>query len=304
MRNSIALFLFVFFCFFSCKKEEAPPSNPYENVNYNNGTNEDPSLDPNSIQGLHKNILFPRCANPGCHDGTFEPDYRTVESSYSTLVYQPVNMVTLDSAQLFSYRVIPHNTGDSWLIERLTTTTSDYMPSNSTRLSQTEIDHFKTWINNGCPDINGNLPQKPDLQPNVVGYVSFDSLFQRLDTVRLDNIIINPFIVRQGSNMTIAFVALDTADGSSSVDPGLFTLKQIQCTTVKDDYSNAQTFNANFYYTQGNAWFVPVNTSAWSTGTTVYFRVVINDGNHSSNSIFPRYESIDYYKTLYAFYIQ
>jgi hypothetical protein len=27
------------------------------------------------------------CANSGCHDGTFEPDFRTLEGSYNTLLF-------------------------------------------------------------------------------------------------------------------------------------------------------------------------------------------------------------------------
>lgn len=298
------LLLIAVFAVYSCSKEDPAPANPFDSINYGDTNVQNVTLDPNSIQGLHKNILLPRCANPGCHDGSFEPDFRTVESSYSTLVYHPVNMVTLDSAKIYSYRAIPNNTDDSWLIERLTTTTSDYMPSNSTRLTNQQIDQFRAWINNGCRDMNGNLPQKPDLQPNVVAYVAVDSAFQRIDTSRVGGIFVNPFIVRQGMNMTIAFVALDTADGTSAVDPSMFTVKQIQFTTVKDDYSNPVTINASMYLSNFSAWLVNVPTAQWATGTTVYFRIVVNDGNHTTNSVFPRFESIDYYKTLYAFLVQ
>ncbi|MBP6657110.1 MAG: hypothetical protein KA284_04590, partial [Bacteroidia bacterium] len=87
--------------FFACKKDEVP-ENPYDKVDYSTNTNPDPNPDPNSIQGLYKNIFQPKCANPGCHDGTFEPDFRTIESAYSTLVYQSVNKTTLDSVKLFT----------------------------------------------------------------------------------------------------------------------------------------------------------------------------------------------------------
>ncbi len=300
----LSVFVLFLLVVYSCKKEDPAPKNPYDSVDYSHPNSTDQPLDPNSIAGLHKNILFPVCANPGCHDGTFEPDFRTVESAYTTLVYHPVNKVTLDSVKIFSNRVIPHNIADSWLIERLTTLTSDYMPSNGEKLSQTQIDHFKTWINNGCPDINGNLPVKPDLQPNIVAYIAIDSVNNRLDTARLNGFPFNPFVVRLGVNMTIAFIALDTADGSSAVDPGQFTVKQIQFSTNKNDFTSATTINAFFYLIQYSAWLVSVPTSSWSSGTTVYFRIVVNDGNHVANSVFPRNESIDYYKTLYAFYLQ
>src|SRR5881392_1918465 len=74
-----------------CKKEPVPLVNPYDGVNYKIDSASQAVPDPNSIVGLHKNIFSTRCALPGCHDGTFEPDYRTVQSTFSTLVYQPVN---------------------------------------------------------------------------------------------------------------------------------------------------------------------------------------------------------------------
>ena len=85
---TIAFVLLITATFFSCKKEDQAPANPYDSVDYSTNTNADPNPDPNSIQGLYKNIFQPRCANPGCHDGTFEPDYRTVQSTYTTLVYK------------------------------------------------------------------------------------------------------------------------------------------------------------------------------------------------------------------------
>ena len=60
---------------------------------------------------------MPYCANSGCHDGNFEPDFRTVESSYSTLVYQPV--VKNNDNQTYEYRVVPGNSAQSILYARL-----------------------------------------------------------------------------------------------------------------------------------------------------------------------------------------
>ncbi|MBP6333987.1 MAG: hypothetical protein KA444_00845, partial [Bacteroidia bacterium] len=259
--------------------------------------------DPNSIAGLHKNIFFPKCANPGCHDGTFEPDYRTIESSYATLVYQPVNKVTLDSVKIYSTRVVPNNTLDSWIIERLTTSTTEYMPSNAVRLSTAEIDNVKNWINDGCRDMNGNVAVKPNLQPNIVGYVALDSVNTRLDTSRLGGLPLNPFLVNSGSTMTIAFVATDTADGSAATDPGNFTVKEIRFSLDKNNFSGSINIQAVSYISAFNAWLVTVPVTSWPVGSTVYFRIYVNDGFHSVNSEFPRFESMDYYKTLYAFYV-
>jgi hypothetical protein len=293
----------VMFLFIACSKEELP-ENPYDRVDYSTSGNPLAEPDPNSIAGLHKNILFPKCANPGCHDGTFEPDFRTIESSYATLVYQPVNKLTLDSVKIYSQRVIPNNVADSWLTERLVTSTTEYMPSNATRLTMTEIDHFKNWINNGCKDMNGNVAVKPNLQPNIIGYFAADSVNSRIDTSRLGGNPINPFLVDQGMTMTMAFIATDTADGSDATDPGDFTVKQIRFSTDKNNFSGSMAINATIYIATFNAWLVTVPVTSWAPGTTVYFRIYVNDGHHTSNAEFPRNESLDYFKTLYSFYVQ
>ncbi|MCB0617591.1 MAG: hypothetical protein KDC43_21545, partial [Saprospiraceae bacterium] len=60
----------------------------------------------------------PTCANSGCHDGTFEPDFRTVQSTFHTLVNHPI--VKNDPQGTFSVRVKPGDVGASLLIARLT----------------------------------------------------------------------------------------------------------------------------------------------------------------------------------------
>lgn len=290
--------------FNSCKKEEAP-KNPYDDVDYSNGAISDSTPDPNSITGLHKNIFSKRCANPGCHDGTFEPDFRTVQSTYSTLVYMSVNKLTVDSVNYFSARVIPGDFQHSFLYERITTSTSDYMPSNSSRLSLSDIDHVKSWIMNGAKDLNGNSPQKPNLPPSVIGYIASDISFVRIDTIRLGGIGSNPFIAPSNSIFYLPFLALDTADGSAATDPAFFTIHKIKFSTNKDDFSSALTINCTWLspipYT---FWQATVNTSQWNVGSLVYFRIYLNDGFQLSEAEFPRNNSFEYYKTYYAFIIQ
>jgi hypothetical protein len=297
------IFLLAMAAIYSCTKESLP-ENPYDDVDYSQSGNNAAEPDPNTITGLHKNILFPKCANPGCHDGTFEPDFRTVESSYYTLVYQPVNKFTVDSLSFFSQRVIPNNTADSWLIERLTTSTTEYMPSNAVRLSNGEIDNFKNWINGGCKDMNGNVAVKPNLHPNIIGYVALDSVNTRLDTSRLNGNPLNPFLVNHGSTINIAFVATDTADGNEATDPADFTVKKIHFSTDKNNFTGSSSVNASVYFAPFNTWIASVPITSWAPGTTVYFRIYVNDGMHSTNSEFPRNESMDYFKTLYSFYVQ
>ena len=201
---------------------------------------------------------------------------------------------------------MPNNIADSWLIERLTTQTSEYMPSNGVRLSNSDIDHVKNWINAGCPDVNGILPVKPNLQPNIIGYVAVDSLTStRLDTNRVNNFPLNPFIVNAGTTMRILFLATDTADGTDGTDPSAFTVKEIHFSLDKNNFNSARIIPSFFYLSLYKAWLVDVPGNIWPAGTTVYFRIYVNDGNHPGvNSEFPRDKSFDYYKTLYAFYVQ
>ena len=111
--KKILLFLVLILCF-SCKEE----INPFEFDNNSNSINDTTYfLEPTSFSALHHNIFSTTCANSGCHDGTFEPDFRTIESSYNSLVYQPP--IKNDNNNSFNYRVDPGNSLQSVLYHRL-----------------------------------------------------------------------------------------------------------------------------------------------------------------------------------------
>jgi len=304
LKYFVYAYSLVAFLFVGCTKTEEEV-NPYDSVDYGTTSETDSVLDPASFAGLHKNIFSKKCANPGCHDGTFEPDFRTVQSSYSTLVYQNVNKSTLDSLSFFTLRVIPNDYQKSFLFERLVTQTSDYMPSNSVRLSAQEIDYVKTWIQNGARDMFGAAPVKPNLPPNILGYIAYNSSFVRIDTARVGGFFYNPFIVPANSTIYMPFLALDTADGASATDPSLFTTHRFKFSTNKDNFSGATTVNAAWNVPLAlNVWILTLNTSQWASGTTVYFRIYVNDGFQAVDMEFPRNSSLDYYKNNYAFIVQ
>ena len=305
MRYAGCIYLILALWYFGGCKEEDTPANPYTTEENNPPSVQEP--DPNSITGLHKNIFSVRCANPGCHDGTFEPDFRTVQSSWSTLVYMNVNKLTVDSVSYFNYRVVPFDTAASFIIERLTTPTSDYMPSNGIRLSAQEIGHVQNWIMNGAKDPAGNVPVKPNLPPNVLGYIAVNSSFARLDTIRVDGVSYNPFIAPANAVMYIPFSALDTADGTAATDPANFTVSRIRFSdnADPDNFSSAISVNATWMSPiPFGVWQVTVNTSQWISGTTVYFRIYVNDGFQVTDTEFPRNASPVFYKSYYAFTIQ
>jgi len=147
----------------SCTKVD--PANPYDALGDppDDDDNPLPNLDPNTIQGLHQNIFSPTCANSGCHDGSFEPDFRTVESSYNTLVNHTV--VKNDSLSPYAARVVPGDPDGSMLIRRLTADLpnssgimplivdpgSDWIPNKVAYIA-----NIRTWITNGAKDMFGN----------------------------------------------------------------------------------------------------------------------------------------------------
>jgi hypothetical protein len=175
MRLSLLFFLMLI-GFSSCKKEEKV--NPYD-LPENKAPEPNPpgaGADPNTIAGLHANMFAPTCANSGCHDGTFEPDFRTIESTYNTLVFRPI--IKNNPQGSYDYRVVPGDFNASVLYQRLVIDIdgqSGIMPllvdqgSNWNANRAAYIENLKTWINNGGKDVFGNTPSQGNLPPQLNG---------------------------------------------------------------------------------------------------------------------------------------
>lgn len=128
-------------------------------------------IDPNSIAGLYQNIFKPTCSNIGCHDGTFEPDYRTIESSYYSMVYR--NPIKNDGS--LTYRVDPGNPDKSAIIKRLNGAIKPIMPieiepdGDWLENEDAYIQNVRNWIENGALDLAGNAPQLDFINPSLLG---------------------------------------------------------------------------------------------------------------------------------------
>ncbi len=154
MKNIFILLFFLLLL--ACQKDEH--INPYDNVQVEEETIEEvEDLDPTSLEGLHASVFRPTCANSGCHDGTFEPDFRTINSTYNTLINQPI--IKNDPQGSYTYRVIPGNSQQSQLMARLTVDIdgqSGIMPlvtepdSDWPEKANDYIDNIKTWIDAGA----------------------------------------------------------------------------------------------------------------------------------------------------------
>lgn len=176
MRNYYLLLFVVLFS--NCKKDET--INPYDDPNLDPPTEDSVNYftDPTAFSALHNNIFSPTCANSGCHDGTFEPDFRTIESAYNTLIYHPI--IKNDAANTYQYRVIPGDADMSILYQRLIIdidSISGIMPlsaENSWNDNKEQyIQNIKDWINGGAKDIFGNSPIQANLLPQMKGMLAF-----------------------------------------------------------------------------------------------------------------------------------
>lgn len=148
---------------FACEKEAPAPNNPYQNQAPPDtiaDTTALLALPDTSLAWLHERVFLPTCANSGCHDGTFEPDYRTVSSTYHTLVNHPA-VKTDPSATPATIRVIPYQPANSMLYYRLTEflpNSSGIMPLNANdsdweQNKELYLQKIRLWIENGAPNI-------------------------------------------------------------------------------------------------------------------------------------------------------
>lgn len=178
------LFILSFFVILfshSCKKKDN--KNPYDD--WKDDEKETPianiEVDPNTIQGLHKNIFKPTCSNSGCHDGNFEPDFRTIESSYNSLINRFSTNLDPNQPQ-FSKRVVPGDATVSMLLHRIL----EFIPGSQGKMPLTTdpgsdwpekkdnyIQNIRTWINNGAKDQFGVSPDNIDFTPQMGGLLVF-----------------------------------------------------------------------------------------------------------------------------------
>ncbi|MCB9252369.1 MAG: hypothetical protein H6605_07855 [Flavobacteriales bacterium] len=182
-RIYIVLLLCPQLFFTGCTKEDSGSDNPYDTWNYNERgpVMKDLPIDPNSIQGLHKNIFKPTCSNAGCHDGNFEPDFRTIESSYNSLINRNAINYDPDNPQI-SKRVDPGSAASSMVLHRINTLiqgTQGIMPltldpeSDWTFKKTQYIKNIENWINDGAKDQFGNTAASQDFPPQLNGFIVF-----------------------------------------------------------------------------------------------------------------------------------
>ena len=192
MKKILCLCLILSFGIFSCKKEV---ENPYDSLIYPDSSDTSSyTIEDHSIISLHEKIFSPFCADAGCHDGAFEPDFRTIESTYNTLVYHPI--IKNDINNTYEYRVVPNFPSKSVLYARLLADdyggslfdpNSQVMPLTADTASgydpeqvhvwhndkETYIQNIKDWIDAGALDMLGDTPSLGNFEPEIKGMVAY-----------------------------------------------------------------------------------------------------------------------------------
>jgi len=309
-RNIATLFVFglvvAILLVNSCKKDDdAPTSNPFDTITRPIVQPVD-TLDPNSFVAIHNDILLTRCAVPGCHDGHFEPDFRTVQSAYSTLVYHPVIKNNLDST--FTYRVVPFDAVNSVLYERLTNccfvNQNDRMPQDNIGepLPTEDLNRIKAWIQNGAKDMFGTAPSLPNAEPTVLFLFATDPTYTNDYSVpgnRLDSIFYNPMFFP--NNSEILLIVSVTDDSTKVAD---LSINELKVSLQPDDFSAAQTFTGTYLETNGDEFYLfTIQSGNFNPNTIYYTRYFVNDGDHSSPTQFPTDNLSLPYKTLWSFIV-
>ena len=281
----------------SCEKEE----NPYDKVDYSSPADPVDTLSPSSFISLHKNIFVTKCALPGCHDGAFEPDFRSVQSAYATLVYHRVVKHSQDTA--FEFRVLPNNYQGSWLYERITTDDAvlGRMPLYAPVLTNEELQNIRDWIMNGAPDMFGQRPQFPNTAPTVEYYFATSADFQTVySNDRQGGVPYNPFLVPDNTDIKIAIAVDDDSTEVADMQSNILRLS-----TDADDFSNAISVTASYFSFSTNSefWVADINTADFPDSQTVYMRYYVNDGDQPIDTEFPVDDSNDAYKTYWSFIV-
>ena len=160
MRNNINLFLMFFsalFFFYACEEETVIPL--VDDTN-------------NGFQSREvAEIFMENCAQSGCHGNT-DPHHELKLNSYSEMIKgsigRPLGTHVLGMSKIThgddpygGSPIVPFNAEKSLIYNLLIGNVEDQsqrMPYLRDKLSQSQIDVIKDWINNGARDYNGNIP--------------------------------------------------------------------------------------------------------------------------------------------------
>ena len=287
----ISLLIIVCIVFSACKKDES--INPYNNPNLGPPNNNDTNYfsNPTEFAALHNNIFIPTCANSGCHDGTFEPDFRTIESSYNTLVYHPV--IKNDANNTYAFRVEPGNSDKSVLYKRLIEDidgisgimplSAEYNPEHYWYDHKDEyIQNIKDWIDNGAKDIFGNVPLQTNKIPEMRGCIAF--LTGQNTILSREQPRGTIYVPSNANSVDFWFSVLD-----DQLTPNQLTFNKIKFSNNLFNFENQPAYNlevitppiieSGFYLSTVDEFYhkYTLDMSPYNTGDVIFIKIYIQD---------------------------
>jgi len=298
------LFALIISCVLMTCKEDDFPINPYEGIEYGNTALVIDTVSSTSFVKLHRDVLGPSCNVMGCHDGSFEPDFRTVESTYNTLVYHTVIKNNLEKD--FTYRVVPGDTALSVLHERLTNccfvNTNDRMPQDNigNTLPENNLNAVTAWILDGAKDITGAIPDAPNNLPNIkyfyVTNADYDSTYSEN---RFDGLFYNPFVMPP--NELVNFIFRVTDDHTNAVN---MLINQLSISDNIDDFSNSIIVTSDILSEWSpKVWMSQLNTSILERNKTYFIRYSVSD-EQDQTTTYPNNHTSFVYKSIWSFTVQ
>ena len=303
MKKFLFFALIMSFVLMNCTEDDFP-INPYDGIDYGNSTLVIDTVSSTSFVKLHRDVLGPSCNVMGCHEGSFEPDFRTVESAYNTLVYHTI--IKNNLAEDFTYRVVPWDTGLSVLHERLTNccfvNTNDRMPQDNigNALPESDLDAVTAWILEGAKDITGAIPNEPNNLPNVQYFLVSNAIYDSIYSEnRIDGLFYNPFLMPNNEQVNFIFRVKD--DQTLAKD---MLLNQLSISEYSDDFSNAIMASAITFDQTNKVWLLSFNTAILQSGKTYFMRYTINDGDNPTNTTYPNNQTSFVYKNIWSFTVQ
>lgn len=279
----------------ACRKEEV---NPFDRPDAAPSNPTVAAIPAGNFAWIHQRILRPSCALSGCHDGSFEPEFRTISGAYNSLVMHPV--IANDPQNSFTYRVVPGDVNASFLHERLTAfvpNTSGIMPLDFTDDSdwpaneQAYINAITAWIQGGARDMFGQPPSSGDLQPQVIGLLAYPAGTSNAAYPRGTDAGIQPIEVPAGPvDLWFAFADDQTAANALGVNQYRITTStaafptasaaafQIGSTIIGPDFGNSSTAFTHK---------ATLDLSTYSAGTVLFVRAYVSDGDDGSITEIP-----------------
>lgn len=294
MRNTWVLIALIVLAMAACKKDTP---NPYDELERRSPNPTVENIPQNNFAWIHQKILRPSCALSGCHDGTFEPEFRSIGSAYNSLVFHPT--ISNTPQQTFTYRVVPGDVNASFLHERLTVfvpNTSGIMPLELTDDSDWPANKdayravINNWIATGAKDMFGNPPTLGDLEPKVTGMLAFAAGTTTNPFPRGNGEGVQPIQV-SGSAIDLWFAFSDDGTASSALTynkvkvattSNFETVPELSLTT-SNTLSGPDFSSATVAFTHK----VQLPLGTYPTGTVLFVRVYVDDGAHAGPTEIP-----------------